>query len=153
MLWKLNKCVYGLKDASRVWYFTVRSLLLELGCTQFQVDPGMFYWFHKNRLNGLFLIHVDDFILGGTSECETNVINKIRSKFEKGKQVSSAFNYIGLEIKQDNFGITLDQKSYVDSVNPIILSRARSLRKTDELSKDESDQLFCLEGQLNPIFP
>ena len=92
---------------------------------------------------------MDDFIWGGTSEFETNVITKIRSKFEIGKQFSSAFKYIGLENKQDSFGITLDQKSYVDSVSPIILSRARSLRKTDELSKDESDQLRCLVGQLN----
>ena len=101
MLWKLNKCIYGLKDASRVWYFTVRSTLLQLGCIQLQVDPAMFYWFHNNKLCGLFLIHVDDFIWGGTSEFEINVINKVRSKFEIGKQFNSTFKYIGLEIHQD----------------------------------------------------
>ena len=149
MLWKLNKCVYGLKDASRVWYFTVRSALLQLGCIQLQVDPTMFYWYHNNKLCGLFLMHVDDFIWGGTSEFENYVINKIRSKFEIGKQSNTIFKYIGLEIHQDKTGITLDQKSYIESVNPIIVPRARLSKKNDILNKDESDQLRCLVGQLN----
>ena len=36
-----------------------------------------------------------------------------------GNQFCSAFKYIGLEIHQDSSGITLDQKSYIDSINPI----------------------------------
>ena len=44
VLWKLNKCVYGLNDASRVWYFSVRFVLLMLGCCQLKADPSMFYW-------------------------------------------------------------------------------------------------------------
>ena len=149
VLWKLNKCVYGLKDASRAWYFTVRSELLKLDCIQLQVDPTMFYWSYKGKSCGLFLMHVDDFIWGGTPEFEVNVIDKIRSKFEIGKQSSSVFKYIGLEIHQDNSGITLDQKSYIESINPIVLSRTRSSRKYENLNKDESDQLRCLVGQLN----
>ena len=98
ILWKLNKCVYGLKDASRVWYFTVRSELLKLGCIQLPVDPTLFYWFHNEKLCGLFLMHVDDFVWGGTSDFEMIVIDKIRSKFEIGKQSCSAFKYIDLEI-------------------------------------------------------
>lgn len=62
ILWKLKKCVYGLNDASRVWYFTVRDLLLKLNCVQLQVDPSMFYWYFQGTLCGLFLMHVDDFI-------------------------------------------------------------------------------------------
>ena len=30
-LWKLLKCVYGLSDASRAWYLTVRDELMKLG--------------------------------------------------------------------------------------------------------------------------
>ena len=149
MLWKLKKCVYGLKDASRVWYFTVRSELLKLGCIQLLVDPTMFFWYRNNKMCGLFLMHVDDFIWGGTSEFETFVINRIRSKFEIGKQCSTIFKYIGLEIHQDNTGITLDQKSYIETVNPIILPRNKLSKKNDNLNKDESDQLRCLVGQLN----
>ena len=66
-----------------------------------------------------------------------------------GNQFCSAFKYIGLEIHQDSSGITLDQKSYIDSINPIFLSRNRSSSKHDCLTKIESDQLRCLVGQLN----
>jgi hypothetical protein len=31
-LWKLRKTVYGLTDASRSWYLSVKYALLELGC-------------------------------------------------------------------------------------------------------------------------
>ena len=65
----------------------------------------------------LFLMHVDDFVWGGTSDFEMIVIDKIRSKFEIGKQSCSAFKYTGLEIYQDSSGITLDQKSYIDCIN------------------------------------
>ena len=90
-LWKLKKCVYGLKDGSRVWYFTVKSTLLRLGCIQLKVDPAMFYWFHNNKLCGLFVMHVDDFIWGGTPEFEISIIDKIRSKFEIRKTIYFSF--------------------------------------------------------------
>ena len=43
-LWKLKKCVYGLSDASRNWYFSVCKELLLHGGHQSSVDPGMFFW-------------------------------------------------------------------------------------------------------------
>ena len=66
VLWKLNKCIYGLNDASRVWYFTLRTFLIGLGCIQLRTDPAAFYWYYRGNLSGLILIHVDDFIFGGT---------------------------------------------------------------------------------------
>ena len=61
VLWKLNKCVYGLNDAASVWYFTVRTFLLKLGCIQLKADPAGFYWYHEGELSGVFLMHVDDY--------------------------------------------------------------------------------------------
>ena len=60
-LWKLNKCVYGLSDASRVWYFSVRNELLKCGCIQSKADLSLFYCYYDDKLAGLFLMHVDDF--------------------------------------------------------------------------------------------
>ena len=69
-VWKLNKCVYGLNDTARVWYFTVRNALLSLGCKQLKVDPAMFYWYQNDKLAGMFLVYVNDFIWGGTKRFE-----------------------------------------------------------------------------------
>lgn len=148
-LWKLKKCVYGLNDASRVWYFTVRAVLLNLGCVQLQTDQAMFYWYHNGKFSGLFLMHVDDFIWGGNEEFESHVINKIKSKFEIGNQGCGIFKYIGLDIKQANSCITVDQKAYLDSIRPVNISCKRSSQKADNINKEEFESLRSLIGQLN----
>ena len=128
-IWKLRKCVYGLNDAARVWYFTVKNVLIELGCIQLKVDPAMFYWFQNEKLSGLFLIHVDDFIWGGTQMFKDSVISKLEKKFEIGKQAGSVFKYVGVEINQDETSITLSQKSYLNEVNVIPMSHTRAANK------------------------
>ena len=148
-LWKLKKCVYGLNDAARAWYFTVRSELLKLGCVQLQVDPALFYWYQDDKLAGLFVIHVDDFLWGGTKEFEEHVINEIRSKFDVGKEADCIFKYVGIETEQSAVGITVKQKSYLDSVDSIPLSLGRASRKYDNLNTQEAEKLRSLVGQLN----
>lgn len=148
-LWKLNKCVYGLNDASRVWYFTVRDLLLKLGCKQLQVDPSMFQWYFQGSLCGIFLMHVDDFIWGGTHDFEESVIKEILKTFDIGRQANTMFKYIGLGIKQDEAGISLSQNVYLDSVNTIPISYGRSVLKDDILNDDETRMLRSVIGQIN----
>ena len=64
-LWKVKKCVYGLNDAPRNWYFSIRKELPLHGGHQSSVDSGMFFWHEKGELLGMFIIHVDDFIWSG----------------------------------------------------------------------------------------
>ena len=66
VLWKLEKCVYGLNDAARKWYLTVKTFLLKMNCIQLKTDPAAFYCYHNGKLSGIFLMHVDDFLWGGT---------------------------------------------------------------------------------------
>ena len=37
-IWKLNKCTYGLADASQCWYLKVREELCKLGARPSQLD-------------------------------------------------------------------------------------------------------------------
>ena len=39
-LWEFQKCVYGLADTSRYWYFRVIQKLLNLGAKLSSADPG-----------------------------------------------------------------------------------------------------------------
>ena len=149
VLWKLNKCVYGLNDAARVWYFTVRTFLLKLGCVQLKVDPAGFYWYNEGMLSGVLLMHVDDFIWGGSEVFKNKIVESVKCKFEIGNEACSAFKYLGLDVTQSNEGITLQQKTYMNSLSPIPITRARASRKEDMLNKDESDGLRSLIGQLN----
>ena len=60
-IWLLNKCLYGLKDASRQWYLRVKKALLDCHCMQSLQDPGIFYFKENGVLTGIVGVHVDDF--------------------------------------------------------------------------------------------
>ena len=74
-VWKLNKVVYGLNDASRTWFFSVKNELLSLHYTQSSIDKVLFRFYDGNILAGLFILHVDDFLYVGTDCFKKNVIN------------------------------------------------------------------------------
>ncbi|KAK4317301.1 hypothetical protein Pmani_011614 [Petrolisthes manimaculis] len=112
VLWKLQKCVYGLNDAVRKWYLTVKTFMLKMGCTQVKTDPAAFYWYDDGELCGMFLMHVDDFLWGGTKRFENVVIAKIRSQFQVKEQNKDIFKYIGLSIVQNDKGVTIHQNEY-----------------------------------------
>ena len=148
-LWKLKKCVYGLNDAARVWYMTVRSFLLKLGCTQLKTDPAGFYWYYNGQLEGVFLMHVDDYLWGGSANFVNLVISKLSKEFMIGQQSSEIFKYIGLEINQNDKGITLSQNEYVKSVQPIQISAGRANQKSVPCNEIEMKKFRSLVGQIN----
>ena len=147
-LWRLNKAIYGLSDASRIWYFTIKKCLMKLGCTQVKSDPAMFYWYSQDKLSGVFITHVDDFLFGGTNDFHSSVIKCLKSEFKIGSQESGAFKYVGLNIKQTEEGIVMNQTSYLNSVQPIEAPK-KSTITSDILDKMHSDNLRSTIGQLN----
>lgn len=97
-LWHLQKCVYGLSNASLCWYKKVKSVMIEDGAKTSQVDPAVYYWVNDcGDITGILANHVDDFIWGGTADFEATVISLIRSKFSIGKD-SHMFHYVGIDL-------------------------------------------------------
>ena len=83
-IWKLNKCVYGLTDASRCWFLKVREERCKLGARPSQLDQGLF-----------------------TSRNQTEI-----DIFHVGTKNSHAFTNVGLNTKQNkDMSITIDQQS------------------------------------------
>ena len=56
--------MYGLNDTSINWYFSIKEEMLKIGCEQSKLDKSMFRWYmyEDGKLQGLFLMHVDDFL-------------------------------------------------------------------------------------------
>ena len=48
-LWKLRKAMYGLDDASLLWYKTVEEEMYKLGGKKLQSDPTIFYFHHPKK--------------------------------------------------------------------------------------------------------
>lgn len=118
-VWKLNKCVYGLVDASRNWFLSVKKELLQLKCEQSKLDPALFYWHQKGKLEGMFLMHVDDFLWAGSEAFKDRVISPLRLKFRCGKEMDSSFRYVGLGIEQEEGQIFLQQHDYTDELQQV----------------------------------
>ncbi|GAB1599991.1 hypothetical protein Ahia01_000276600 [Argonauta hians] len=115
VLWKLNKVIYGLSDASRMWYLKVKEVLESLGMKMSIYDEALFYFKVIGKLCGLIAIHVDDFLHVGNCEFEI-VINKIKQQFEISHEHDQFFNYLGLEITQTSDDITLNQFNYISKL-------------------------------------
>ena len=77
VLWKLNKAIYGLTDASREWYLKVCEAMTEMRACRSQVDNAVFYWHRNDSLVAMCGVHVDDFINTGMerdlNELTTNI--------------------------------------------------------------------------------
>ena len=68
-----------------------------------------------------------------------------------GSSGSAAFNYIGLNIDSHEDCIYVDQGQYINSLEPIKISRGRSRQKDSLLLDNEKTAFRSLVGQLNWI--
>ena len=67
-LWKLQTAAFGLCDAPRVWYLSVKEVLKKSGAINSTFYDFLFYWHKDNEIQGLICCHVDDFVLGKYNE-------------------------------------------------------------------------------------
>ena len=148
-LWKLLRTVYGLCDAPRAWYLSVKEVLERCDLKKSKFDDAIFYWMKDGKLKGLICCHVDDFCWGGTAQFEMEVIQKIRIEFKTSKEEKETFKYLGLNIKRVKDEIQIHQDEYINEVRPVEINRERKLALGDKLSSKETRQLRGIAGQLN----
>ena len=147
-IWKLKKTIYGLSDASRMWYLRVKEVLREMNCSMSIYDEALFYWKDKsNQLGGILALHVDDFLVCGSVEFYEIVIQNIKSIFEISKDESDQFTYLGFQIKSNEAGIDFCQEQYIDQLT--LLDTRESDMVTKEL-KSKIGQLAWVAGQTRP---
>ncbi|XP_071821643.1 uncharacterized protein [Apostichopus japonicus] len=146
-VWHLQKCVYGLSDASLCWYNKVKEVMLDCGAAVSSVDPAVFYWFTE-ELRGILASHVDDFIWAGDDKFERDVIDKIKARLCVGQEEAESFQYIGLHLQSESCYVTLDQHKYAQSLQPVPIRKERAREKELPLTSEETDKLRSKVGQL-----
>ena len=146
IIWKLVKPCYGLDDASRKWFLSFKSTLLDLGMKQSKRESCLFYYHKDGKLEGFLIVHVDD-VLSAGSEKFNKVIQKLRSKYTFGTIEKGAFVYTGLNIHQDeNMKITVDQKDFVEKLTA---NNYPNDAPDKLLRKDENRMIRKTQGQLS----
>lgn len=107
---KLNKALYGLKDAPRSWYNTIHSFLINLGFTQSLYDSCLY-----KRNDIILVLFVDDILVTGPPKDIASIISSLKSKF-RAKDMGELKTYLGIQVTRTDSSISLSQADMIKRV-------------------------------------
>ena len=112
-VWKLNKCLYGLKQSAREWYATLSGSLIAKGFQISTFDPCVFV--HQEEMMFISL-YVDDIALFAAPTPNSNsLVASLKLEFEL-TDLGTAEWLLGLQISYHSEGIYLSQQPYIEKV-------------------------------------
>ncbi|GKB37944.1 retrovirus-related pol polyprotein from transposon TNT 1-94 [Tanacetum coccineum] len=123
---KLDKALYGLKQAPKAWYETLSTFLIQNKFTRGRIDNTLFIYKSKGDVL-LVQVYVDDIIFGSTSYKLCKQFEKLMTKKFEMSMMGELTYFLGLQIKQDDKGISICQEQYT-----------RNLLKKYEISDSSS---------------
>ena len=108
---KLNKSLYGLKQASRQWYAKLTDALNSRGYTHSMNDYSLF---HKKSSSSMVLVavYVDDVIITGTDLLEIQDLKTFLHETFKIKDLGRLHYFLGLEVLYKEDGILISQRKF-----------------------------------------
>ncbi|XP_072087642.1 uncharacterized protein [Arachis hypogaea] len=109
---KLDKSLYGLKQASRQWNLKLCSVLLTHGYKQSKTDYSLFTKLTANSSFTVILAYVDDLVLAGNDLTEIQSIKTIFDVQFKIKDLGNLKYFLGFEVARTKAGISLYQRKY-----------------------------------------
>jgi transposase InsO family protein len=107
---RLQKTIYGLKQASREWNSKLDSALIRYGVCRSKMDPCVYY---RKDLSLILAVYVDDFLIFYKDEKMLKNIKKYLCENFLMKDLGTAKSCLGIKITQKDFNITLDQSRYI----------------------------------------
>lgn len=114
---KLNKSIYGLKQASRQWNLKLSATLKELGFISSSLDTCVYYQINAKHMIYIIL-YVDDMLLfSNNKEKAENIKQNLIKKFHI-KDLGKVHHFIGWRITQseDRSKIYIDQTAYIEKI-------------------------------------
>lgn len=109
---KLEKALYGLRQAPHRWNECLTSFLKQIGLNQLKTEQCIF----KTDDNVILGLHVDDgIIIGNNVKKMENLLQLIADKFEI-KVNENANNFVGIEIEKNTDCIKLKQSNYCNLI-------------------------------------
>jgi len=114
---KLNKSLYGLKQASRAWYQKMDQALLNIHFRRLQTDSCV-YVLRDGDLMMFVALYVDDLLLLSNSSMKLATLKQDLAKKFEMKDLGEAHFILGIQIERNRSARTLclSQTSYVKKV-------------------------------------
>jgi hypothetical protein len=112
-VWKLNKSLYGMKQAPRMWKKHLSGTLKSLGLTPSIMDDALFF----NADRTLFLhMYVDDGLIVGQNK---SIITSFLSKLEKAYKIKvkeKPTQHLGYTLEWGTNSVVLHHQAYVEKI-------------------------------------
>ncbi|KAE8721524.1 hypothetical protein F3Y22_tig00015825pilonHSYRG00003 [Hibiscus syriacus] len=149
MVCRLQKSLYGLKQASRQWNLKLTEALLGAGYEQSKFDYSLFTM-RKDKKIVVLLIYIDDLLITGNDDCLINDLKSFLNKKFKMKDLGELKYFLGLEVMRSKEGILVNQRKYaLELLEESGMSGSKPARTPLEqnvkLTTAEYDEL-CMKG-------
>lgn len=108
---RLQKSLYGLKQASRNWFSKFSKALLVFGFTQSQADYSLFF-LHQRNGSVFVLVYVDDILITGSSSSIIQQVKIMLCNHFHTKDLGSLKYFLGVEVANSKNGMYLCQRKY-----------------------------------------
>lgn len=112
---KLQKSLYGLKQASRQWFLKFSGTLLGLGFKKSNSDYTLFIR-HRGGIYTAVLVYVDDIIIASNTDADVDQLKFHLSEAFKLRDLGPLKYFLGLEIARSSKGIAVCQRKYTLSL-------------------------------------
>ncbi|BBN68153.1 RING/U-box superfamily protein [Prunus dulcis] len=158
MVCRLNKSLYGLKQASRNWFSKFSTAIQSAGYTQSKADYSLFTRVCGESFTSV-LIYVDDMIITGNDDKAIQDLKKFLHTSFRIKDLGNLKYFLGVEVARSKKGICISQRKYTLDIledagllgaKPVNCPMEQNLKLTQtdgELLKDPS-QYRRLVGRL-----
>ena len=113
---RLNKAIYGLKQASRVWNECLNEWMLQQGFQRAKSDPCLYLKLVDKTTPMYVAVWVDDTIIACLCE---DFITKFKSTLGKAFKISDLGNVgflLGMEVERTPTTIKIHQRKYIEDV-------------------------------------
>lgn len=108
---KLDKALYGLRQAPRAWFAMFSGFLLKQGFVNSKADASLFTLKNDQGLT-LVLVYVDDILITGSDSAYiSSLIKTLSSRFVM-KDLGSLSYFLGIEVLNHGSTYILSQSKY-----------------------------------------
>ncbi|KAK4390694.1 Retrovirus-related Pol polyprotein from transposon RE2 [Sesamum angolense] len=112
---KLQKSLYGLKQASRQWNLELMTKFLDFGFSQSTHEHCLFIKSSDSEFTAL-LVYVDDILLTGNSESAMYAVRDYLDDLFTIKDLGQAKYFLGLELARSSHGLQVSQHKYLQDI-------------------------------------
>ena len=112
---RLQKALYGLRQAPRAWYAKLDESMSMLGFTRSPLEHAVY---RRGNAHSFLLVgvYVDDLIITGTDQASIIEFKGQMQELFKMSDLGLLSYYLGIEVTQTRDSITLCQRNYAEKV-------------------------------------